>query len=83
MWNAVNRFRKEFDSVWNLKQYKLPEIIEDNTFSLTMKGYIHTNFYLEKDEYAVPTLLSEEARVPHKGNSRLAAEELWKPTIVR
>jgi len=30
----------------------------------------------------VPALLSEEARVPHKGNLCLAAEELWKPTII-
>jgi len=82
MWNAVDRFRKEFDSVWNLKHYKLPEIIEENTFSLTVHGYIHTNFQLEKDESTVPALLSEEAKVPPKGNSRLAVEELWKPTVV-
>jgi hypothetical protein len=47
-----------------------------------MLGYIHTNFHLEKDESTVPALLSEEARIPHKGNSCLAAEELWKPTII-
>jgi hypothetical protein len=64
------------------KTYKLPEIIKENTFLLTMQGYIHTNFHLEKDESTVPALLSEEARVPHKGNSCLAAEELWKPTII-
>jgi hypothetical protein len=46
VWNGVDWFRKDFDSVWNSKYYKLPEII--NTFSLTMKGYIHTNLHLEK-----------------------------------
>jgi len=82
MWNAVDRFRKDFDSVCNLKHYKLPEIIKENTFSLTVQGYIHTNLHLEEDESTVPALLSEEARVPHKENSRLAAEELRKLTIV-
>ena len=47
-----------------------------------VQGYIHTNVHLEKDESTVPALLSEEARLPHKGNSCLAAEELWKPTII-
>jgi hypothetical protein len=82
MWNGVDWFRKDFDSVWNLKYYELPEIIKNNTFSLTMQGYIHTNFHLEKDESTVPALLSEEARVPHKGNSCLTAEKLWKPTTI-
>jgi len=71
-----------YNSVWNLKYYKLPKIIKDNTFSLTMQGYIHTNLHLERDESKVPALLSKKARVPHKGNLRLAAEELWKPTII-
>jgi hypothetical protein len=82
MWNGIDWFRKDVDSVWNLKYYELPEIIKNYTFSLTMQGYIHTNFHLEKDESTVPALLSEEASVPHKGNSCLTAEELWKPTTI-
>ena len=82
MWNGVDCFRKDFVRVRNLKYYKQTEIIKDNSFSLTMQGYIHTNFHLKKDESTVPALLSEEARVPHKVNSCLAAEELWKPTVI-
>jgi regulator of PEP synthase PpsR (kinase-PPPase family) len=47
-----------------------------------MLSYIRTNFHLEKDEDTVSVQLSEEATEPHKGNSCLAAEELWKRTIV-
>jgi hypothetical protein len=53
-----------------------------NTFSLTMLSYVCTYFHFEKDEATVPVQLSEKATEPHKGNSCLAAEELWKPTIV-